>query len=145
VRSRCCVCVSVYPRSLLGHGSVKVPLSLLGNGSVKIPLIFAGQRLGKNPPIFAGQRLDKNPSIISRQQLGRDVTAVTNMHATKKNCLTRRFQYGPCRIKESRRLVLPRISCSLYISTPFYPFWSNLAYGTGPPGGSFRPLQTPIS
>jgi hypothetical protein len=29
----------------------------------------------------------------------------------KKNCWTRRFQCGPCRIKKSRRLVLPRTSC----------------------------------
>jgi hypothetical protein len=28
-----------------------------------------------------------------------------------KNCWTRRFQCGPYRIKESRRLVLPRTSC----------------------------------
>jgi hypothetical protein len=37
MRSRCCpcVCVSVYPLlSLLGNGSVKVPLSLLGNGYI---------------------------------------------------------------------------------------------------------------
>jgi hypothetical protein len=39
MKSRCCVCVSVYPHlSLLGNGSVKISLLLLGNGSVKIPL-----------------------------------------------------------------------------------------------------------
>jgi hypothetical protein len=36
------LCVSVYPLSLLGNGSVKIPLSLLGNGSVKIPLSLLG-------------------------------------------------------------------------------------------------------
>jgi hypothetical protein len=36
MRSRCspCVCVCVSPLSLLGNGSVKVPLSMLDNGYV---------------------------------------------------------------------------------------------------------------
>jgi hypothetical protein len=65
------------------------------------------------PPIVARQRLGKNPPIVTKQRLGRNVTAVTNTHATIKNCWTWRFQCGPCRIKESRRLVLPRTSCPL--------------------------------
>jgi hypothetical protein len=91
MRSRCslcvCVCVSVYP-----------------------PFV-ARQQLGKNPPVVARQRFDKNPLIVARQRLGRNITAVTNTHATIENCWTRRFQCGPCRIKESRRLALPRPSC----------------------------------
>jgi hypothetical protein len=74
MRSRCClsvrVCVSVYPPSLLGNGSVKILLSLQGNGPVKIPLSLLGNGLGKNP------------FIIARQRLGRNVNAVTNTHET---------------------------------------------------------------
>jgi hypothetical protein len=33
-----------------------------------------------------------------------------------KNCWTRLFRCGPCRIKESRRLVLPRTSCLMKTS-----------------------------
>jgi hypothetical protein len=33
----------------------------------------------------------------------------------QKNCWTRCFQCGPCRMKESRRLVLPRTSCALLL------------------------------
>jgi hypothetical protein len=43
-----CACVSVYPApSLLGNGSVKIPLSLQGNGSVKIPLSLLGKGSAK--------------------------------------------------------------------------------------------------
>jgi hypothetical protein len=58
MRSRCSVCVSVYPP------------------------IVARQRLGKNPLTVARQRLGKNSPIAARQRLGRNVTAVTNTHAT---------------------------------------------------------------
>jgi hypothetical protein len=57
-------CVSISPQSLLGDGSVEVPLSLLGNGSVKIPL-------------------------------GRNVTAVTNTHATIDDLLDASFLMWP--------------------------------------------------
>jgi hypothetical protein len=57
--------------SLLGNGSVKIPLSLLGNGSVK------------------------NPPIVARQRLGRDVTAVTNTHATIEELLDASFSMWP--------------------------------------------------
>jgi hypothetical protein len=59
----------------------------------------ARKRLGKNPPIFA------------RQRLSQKVPAVTNTHATIEEFLDASFQYGPCRIKEIMRLVLPRTSC----------------------------------
>jgi hypothetical protein len=42
MRSRCCLCVRLFPLSFLGNGSVKIPLSLLGNGSVKIPVSLLG-------------------------------------------------------------------------------------------------------
>jgi hypothetical protein len=74
------------------------------------PPIVARQRLGKNPFIVARQRLGKNPLIVARQQLGRNVTAVTNIHATIE-LLDASFSMLPCCIKESKRLVLPRISC----------------------------------
>jgi hypothetical protein len=90
-RSRCCVCVSVYPPI--------VARQRIG----KNPLIVPRQRLRKNPPIVAGQRLGKNPRIIARKQLGRNVTAVTNTHATKEELLDASFLMW--------RLVLPRTSC----------------------------------
>jgi hypothetical protein len=58
-------------------------------------------------PIAARKRLGKYPPIVARQRLGRNVTAVTNTHATIEDCWRRRFQCGPCRIKESKRLILP--------------------------------------
>jgi hypothetical protein len=50
------------------------------------------------------------PLIVARQRLGRNVTSVTNTHATTEDCWTRRFQCAPC-VKESRLLILPRPSC----------------------------------
>jgi hypothetical protein len=47
MRSRCCLCVSVYPP------------------------IFARQRLGKSSLIVARQRLGNNPPIVARQRLGK--------------------------------------------------------------------------
>jgi hypothetical protein len=63
------------------------------------------------PPIVARQRLGKNPLVVTRQQFGGSVTAVTNTQATTEELLTRRFQCDPRRIKESKRIVLPRTSC----------------------------------
>jgi hypothetical protein len=104
MRSRCCmcVCVSVYPPI--------VARQRLG----KSPLIVARQRLGKNAPIVARQQRGKTPVIFARQRLGRNLTAVMHTRATIEECRTRRFQCGPCRIKKSRRLVLPRTSCVLF-------------------------------
>jgi hypothetical protein len=63
------------------------------------------------PPIVARQLLGKNPLIVARQRLSRNVTAVTNKHATIEELLDASFLCGPCSIKESRLLVLPRTSC----------------------------------
>jgi hypothetical protein len=60
-----------------------IPISLLGNDSVKILLSLLG-----------------NGTV--------ETTAVTNTHATIEEIWTCRFQCGPGRIKESRRLALPR-------------------------------------
>jgi hypothetical protein len=73
--------------------------------------IVARQGLGKNLLIVARQWLGKNPPIIARQRLCRNVTAVTNTHARIE--LLDESQCGLCRIKESRRLVLPR-TCRFY-------------------------------
>jgi hypothetical protein len=54
MRSRCCLCVSVYPP------------------------IVARQRLGKNLLTVARQRFVKISLIVGSQRLGRNVTAVTN-------------------------------------------------------------------
>jgi hypothetical protein len=67
---------------------------------VCIPLIVARQQLGRNLPIVATQRL------------GRKRTAVTNTHATIEELLDTSFSMWPVSIKESRRLVPPRTSCS---------------------------------
>jgi hypothetical protein len=56
------------------------------------------------PPIKSVCR----PTAV-RQRFGKNVTAETN---TQQNCLTRRFLCRPYGSKESRRLVLPRTSCS---------------------------------
>jgi hypothetical protein len=64
-----------------------ISLSLLGNGWVKIHLSLLG---------------NGSAETLSRQRI----------HAQQqKDFLTLRFQCGPCRIKESRQLVLPRTSC----------------------------------
>jgi hypothetical protein len=62
-------------------------------------------------PIVTRQWLDKYPPIIARQQLGRNVTVVTNTHTTIEELLDASFLIGPCRIKGSTLLVLPRTSC----------------------------------
>jgi hypothetical protein len=82
----------------------------------KNPPIVARQRLGKNPPFVARQRLGKNSPFVARQRLGRNATAVTNTHPNIENCWTLRFQCGSYRIKESRRLVLPRTSRFIFRS-----------------------------
>jgi hypothetical protein len=87
VRVRVCVRVSVYPP------------------------IVSRQRFGRSPLIVDRQRVGKNSPIVARQRLGRDVTAVTNTQATIEELLDASFSMWPCRIKESRRLVLPRPSC----------------------------------
>jgi hypothetical protein len=71
MRSRCCLCVSVYP-----------------------PFV-AGQRLGKNPSILAKQRFGENPLIAARQRLRRNFTAVTNTHATIEELLDASFSVWP--------------------------------------------------
>jgi hypothetical protein len=79
------------------------------------------------PPYRCWQRLGKNTLIVARQRLGRNVTAVTNTHRQQqKNCWTRRIQCGSWRIKERRRLVLPRTSCFLLHSLKIHP-WAHEA------------------
>jgi hypothetical protein len=89
-------------------GSVRIPLLLLGNGSVKFPLSLVCNSSVKNPP------------IVARQRLGRDVTAVTNTHVTIEEMLGASFQCGPCRIKESRLLGLPRTSCIVSVAAIYF-------------------------
>jgi hypothetical protein len=51
-------------------------------------------------------------ATVARQQLGKNVVEATNTHATIDELLGASFFLcGPRRIKESRRLVLPRTSC----------------------------------
>jgi hypothetical protein len=47
------------------------------------------------PPIVARQRLGKNPPIVARQWLGRDVTELTNTHATIEELLDASFSMWP--------------------------------------------------
>jgi hypothetical protein len=93
------VCVSVYPpivaRQQLGLN----------------PLIVARQ-LGKNPPIVARQRLGKiSLSLLGNGSVEILLSFLGNDSVETLPRLPRRFQCGPCRIKASRRLVLPRTSC----------------------------------
>jgi hypothetical protein len=71
MRSRCFVCVSLYP------------------------LIVARQRLSKSSLIVARQRHCKSPPIVARQRLGRNLTAVTNTHATIEELLDASFLIWP--------------------------------------------------
>jgi hypothetical protein len=70
MRSRCrlCVCVSVCI----------------------LPMV-ARERLGKYLLIVARRRLVTNPSIVAGQRLCRNVTAVTNTHATIEELLDASF------------------------------------------------------
>jgi hypothetical protein len=79
MRSRCCVCVCLC-----------------------IPPVVARQRIGKSLPIFALQRLGKNP-IVTRQRLGRNVTVVTNTHATIEELL------GGCVVFNVARVVSMKV------------------------------------
>jgi hypothetical protein len=42
--------------------------------------------------------------VVARQRLGKNVTATTNTHATIKNCWTRRFLCGTCRINRKQAI-----------------------------------------
>jgi hypothetical protein len=58
--------------------------------------IVARQRLIKNPHIVVKQRLGKIPHGIARQRLCRNVTAVTNKHATIEELLDASFSMWTC-------------------------------------------------
>jgi hypothetical protein len=62
--------------------------------SVIAPIV-ARQRLGKYHHIVARQRLGKDPLIAARQRLGRQVTTVTNTHATIEKLLDASFSMRP--------------------------------------------------
>jgi hypothetical protein len=80
------------------------------------PPIVASQRLGKNPLIVATERLGKNPPIVARQRLDRNVTAVTNTRAAIEELLDASFSMWPVSYQgKSRRLVLPRTSCFIFV------------------------------
>jgi hypothetical protein len=94
----------------------------------KYPLIFARKRIGKNPLIVARrrsgkypltvarQRLCNNPPIVARRRLGTIVAAITNTHGAIEEVLDASFSMRPCRIKESRRLLLPGTSSCCVVS-----------------------------
>jgi hypothetical protein len=94
-----CGCVSVYPPppSLLGNCSVKVPLSLLGKGSIKIPTTSCW-------PTF----------LFWKNRVG---SCILWNHLAVCVCPYNCSVFSAVRIvsKESRRVVLPGTSCSLYL------------------------------
>jgi hypothetical protein len=51
------------------------------------------------------QRLGKNPLIVARQQLGRNVTAVTNTHATTEELLEASFSMRPVSYQGKEEIV----------------------------------------
>jgi hypothetical protein len=59
-----------------------------------------------------------SPTIVARERLIRNVTAVTDTDATMKELL--HASCGPCRMKESRRVVFPRTSCSGYVKARMF-------------------------
>jgi hypothetical protein len=123
--SRCSVCVClciplIVARQQLGKNPPIVARQRLG--SVKILTIVARQRLGRNvtavtnthitveellvalfsmwPVSYEGKfippsLLGKNPLIVARRRLGRNVTAVTNTHATIEELLDASFSIWP--------------------------------------------------
>jgi hypothetical protein len=56
-------------------------------------------------PIVARERLGKHPLIVARQGLDRDVTAVTNKHATIEEFLDASFSMFPMRSVSYERKV----------------------------------------
>jgi hypothetical protein len=52
------------------------------------------------PLIIPRQRLGKYPPIVARQRLGRNVTAVTNIHATIEELLAESFSMWPVSYQE---------------------------------------------
>jgi hypothetical protein len=98
-------------------------LSLLGKGSVKcIPFFFAWQRFGTHVPVATNTRNSRRIVewvclwvclCILLSLLGNNL--VKDFPAATKNFWRRRFQCGPCHIKGSRRLILPRTSGSYFL------------------------------
>jgi hypothetical protein len=79
-----CVCVYIYT------------LIVARQRLDKIPLIVARHRLGKNPFIVARQRLSQNlPIVATRQRFAKNVTTVTNTHATIEELLDASFSMWP--------------------------------------------------
>jgi hypothetical protein len=76
-----CVCVSEYLPIVARQWLGKCPFVVI--------------RLGKIPLFFARQRCDKNAPIVARQLLRRNVTAVTNTHATIEELLDASFSMWP--------------------------------------------------
>jgi hypothetical protein len=64
-------------------------------------------------PIVARHRLGKNPPIVAMKRLGEKLPRqrIYSYMQQYKNCWKHNLLCGPCRIKESRRLVLPTTSC----------------------------------
>jgi hypothetical protein len=87
--SRCCLCVCMCV-SVRVCVSVFSPYRFARQRLGKTPFMFARQRLYKNPPTVATQLLDNNPLIVARQ-LCRNVTAITNTHATMEELLEASF------------------------------------------------------
>jgi hypothetical protein len=105
------------------HQSVSVSvsfLSLLGKGSVKcIPTFIARQRLGKDVPAATDTR--NNKRIIGRVCLDLCIPLLLLGNNSVKTfprhgkSVGRGVFYAVCVVsKESRRLVLPRDSCSFF-------------------------------
>jgi hypothetical protein len=98
-----CVCMCVSPivvRQLLG---IDVPTAT--NARNKEQLLDASYLCGPFRIKEESLGLSVYPPIVARHWPGKHVPAAM------KNCWRRRFLCGPCHIKESRRLVIPRTSC----------------------------------
>jgi hypothetical protein len=114
------VCLYVYPR-----------ISFLGNGSVNT---LPRQRVHETKKNYWTRRFLWRPCSFKVECVS--FSAFPSVVARQKKCWRRRFVCGQWRIKESRRLVLPRTSCvECKFSLSFRVFKPRKVTSTAPVGG----------
>jgi hypothetical protein len=103
MRSPCCLCVRVSHPINFGMAELFMKLGMYIMASEPISTSFL-----INPSQTVAMYVS---AIVARQRFGKIVIAATNTQATIEECWTCRCPCGLYRIKESRRIVLPRTSC----------------------------------
>jgi hypothetical protein len=74
--------------------------------------------------IVAGQRLNKNPPIVARQRLGRNVTAVTNTHATIEELFDASFSVWPVSYQGKQAISSSQNFLLLFCNHPVIRFYT---------------------